>query len=306
MRVLIAVVIAAAMTWACSAAPAQSAGAEGGESAASEIDALIRQVSLDSTDLDSLSDEALIDLYVVASQASLREQSIDATRLVAPGMVILQAGYTYTYDRDDLDFTWETHTFPETLLRYRICDDVELRIGWAGTTVETVTDELLALSDRDRFYADPSVGARFSLHDQQDWIPRTAITVSSPVELKSSTSLASRFSPLTTLSYTWLVGDAWLLSGSSGVALVTDGNERSVDFQQAVSVDRLINEQWDVFVEWFAMYPDGSSAADIRHFAGPGISWAVTPRLQLGLSGSFGLNEAASDFTGQVRVTWRP
>lgn len=270
------------------------------------LDAMIEQVGFLSTDLDSLSDDELIDLYIVASQESLQRQAIDQTRLVAPGAVILQSGYTYTHDRDDLDFSWETHTFPGTLLRYRVCDEVELRVGWAGVTYEAVTDELTAFTEKDTFYADPSVGARIALRDQDGWIPRTALTVSSPVELKSSTSLASRFSPLTTLSYTWYCESDWLLSGSSGIAYVTDGSERFIDFQQAMSVDYLINEQWDVFAEWFAMFPDGSSGAGARHFAGPGISCAVTQNLQVGLSGSFGLNEAATDFTAQVRVTWRP
>jgi hypothetical protein len=269
-------------------------------------DVAIQLAGLLDADLDSLTDDQLLDLYIVASHDSLLSQTADETRLVAPGSVILQSGYTFTHDRDDLNFTYRTHTFPELLLRYRVTRNAELRVGWAGVTADSVTDNLTGAREQDTFVTDPSVGIRLALNDQRDWIPRTALTVSSPVELKSATSLVSRLNPVTTFSYSWAVGDNWLVSGNSGVALVTDRQDRFTDFQQAVSVDYLCGKRWDVFAEWFALFPDGSSGVGDRHFAGPGVSCAINEHLQIGLSASFGLNEAASDLTTQLRVTWRP
>ena len=82
-----------------------------------------------------LSDIELIDLYIAASQESLQRQSLDQSTLASQGSWIIQSGYAYSFDEDDLDFAYTTHTVPQPLLQYRSSDKLELRFGWSSNNI---------------------------------------------------------------------------------------------------------------------------------------------------------------------------
>ena len=71
----------------------------------------------ESSFLNQLSDDELLDLYVSSYQDSLRRQVADKAGLVDRGRLVLQAGYSYSYDRDDLDFSFSQHTVPNFIMR---------------------------------------------------------------------------------------------------------------------------------------------------------------------------------------------
>lgn len=255
--------------------------------------------------LDSLSDEELLDLYIATYQESLRSQVRDDASLAQRGRLLFQVGYTYSFDRDDLGFRTVEHTIPELLMRYRLLKCLELRFAWAGVTFDKMTDELTGLSDWDVGCANPSFGARLALSSQNGWLPRMSLTASTPFDVKSRTALANRLAPLISVGYSWLLGDQWLLSGSSGAIWAKEDDSRFLDFHQSVSLDWMGGDQWDVYIEWSGLFPEGARFDGMSHSCGPGYSYRITRDVQFDLFASFGLDALSPDLMLQFLGTWR-
>jgi len=253
-------------------------------------------------DLDLLSTDELIALYAAEYESTLRSRTASDAFLAPRSHLTLQVGYSFAYDEDDLDYQYTTHAFPRLLLRYRANDWLELRGGWSGVTLDTITDRMTGDRDRESLAADPSVGVRISLTDQRGMLPRTALTLSTPVEVSQTASLANRFDPLATLAYAWCGSESLLVCGSTGVAWVTDGVDRAFDFRQSASVDYALSDRLDVYGEWFCVLANG---VEFRHFAGPGVSYRLSRRLEAGCSTSFGLDEASTDLLAEFNITYR-
>ena len=60
-----------------------------------------------------------------------RPDFTESTDAIPAGHFQLEAGYTFTYDREHTDRVRD-HAAPEFLLRIGVIDDVELRLGWQG------------------------------------------------------------------------------------------------------------------------------------------------------------------------------
>ncbi|MHB8973374.1 MAG: transporter [Pirellulaceae bacterium] len=255
-------------------------------------------------DLRQLSDEELIELYVATCDKSLQVLVADQAALVDSGRFLVQLGYTFSL-QDQGDFRDVTHTVPELLLRYRLLERVEVRVAWAGVTLDGLSDRVSGITDWDTRLSDPSVGARLALSQQQGWLPRTSITVSSPLNVGSDVALANRLDPLCGLGYSWLLGDRWLFSGSSAAVWTREGDDRFLDFQQSVSVDWLAADRWSIYAEWSSMFPEGSRWDGMRHAVGPGLSYSLTPNTQWDWVTMFGLDDTSPDVLTQLLLSWR-
>jgi len=255
--------------------------------------------------LNQLSDDELLDLYVSSYQDSLRRQVADKAGLVNRGRLVLQAGYSYSYDRDDLDFSFSQHTVPNFIMRYRVARPLELRLGWPGVTFDEVTDEIFGTTIRDTSFANPTVGMRLALCNEKKWFPRTAVTVSSPVDLDDKIQTPDRFNPLVSLSYSRSLKNTWLVSGSSGLVWTRVADQRFWDYQQSVSLDYFLNDYLGLYVEWFGLFPEGARINGMRQLVGPGATISITRDWQFGFSTSFGLNDRSPDLLTQFTVSWR-
>ena len=197
------------------------------------------QIGSWATDLSELSDQELIDLYVATYNASLRSLVADDAALVDAGRFLVQTGYTFSYLEQN-GFRDVTHTIPELLLRYRIWERWELRVAWAGVTWDGLTDDVSGVTDWDTSLSDPSVGARFALSEQQVWLPRASVTISSPLNINSDVGLINRFDPLVGLGYSWSLDNRWLFSGTSALVWTYESGDRYLDYQQSLSMDYLL------------------------------------------------------------------
>lgn len=261
-------------------------------------------------DLSRLSDDELIQLYTqlyrnsLASDESLRSEVADTAAIVARGGLLLQAGYTFSRNRYD-DVTSSIHTVPELLLRYRLLERLELRLAWAGVVMDHLKDEATGTADSDTYLSDPSVGARLALTSQRGWVPRTSLTVASPLNVETPLNLSELVSPFVGLGYSWCVGESWLLAGSSAAVWTRENDSSYLDFQQVVTLDWLGHERWGGFLQWTALLPEGSRLGDINHCLGPGVTYNASARWQYEASVLFGLDEPSPDVLVQLLVSWR-
>ena len=261
-------------------------------------------------DLDELTDQELIDLYVVTYEETLRDSIVDQSSLVGPGRSVLQLGYSYTTQSDDRGLRYSTHTVPELLLRHRLTPRMEIRGGWSGVTNDRLVDKPTGFADSDSVVLNPYLGLRYRLWQQLGIRPQTSITASTPVDLGTNSGFLRRLNPQVAVGYSWLAGEKWLISGSTGAVWVRDldgnGNEdRFLDLQQSLSFDWLISDQASLYLQWVALLPEGAQMADVSHSIGPGVSLPLTDRTQLDLTSAFGLQASAPDFGTQLFLSWR-
>lgn len=279
------------------AANSRSLAAEPSVSAASD------QVEM--LELSQLSDAQLLDLYEQTYRQSLRSIVADETAVVDRAHVLLQAGYTYSYDRY-ADIRNTTHTVPELLLRYRPWERLELRVAWAGVVFDRLSDTVTGVADWDTRLSDPAVGARCPLWTQKDWIPSTSVTVSSPLNVESDANLGYLLDPFVGLGCSWRLGTSWCISGSSAAVWTREEESNFLDYQQTVSVDCLLGERWDLFGQWSGLFPEGARLEGINHSLGPGLAYSLTADLQCETALLVGLSEHAPDTLVQLLVSWRP
>lgn len=279
--------------------------------ALSEEDDLIEQTGaeflseeINQVSLSELSNEELLDLYVSTYQETLQSQTIDQTRLVSRGKSLLRLGYSFGYDRDDDDFKYIQHTFPRLRLRHRLTDRLEIRLGWSGVVIDEVTDELTGEKTSDTRYADPSIGFRYALTRQNEWLPRTALTVSTPFDIENDITFMNRMSPQVSLGYSWDCGDDWILSGNTGAIWANEAGERYLDLQQGLAVTCFFERDWAVSFDWYAIFPEGNRIDGLEHYLGPGVTYDLNQEVQLACDASFGLNENSPDLVTQFSVTW--
>jgi hypothetical protein len=256
-------------------------------------------------DLNSLSDEELIDLYVATYVDSLQQQSVDQSRLSAPGRLLVELGYSYGYDRDDLDFTYHQHTFPRLGLRYRISNRVELRAGWAGMTFDTIHDTVTGDSESDESILNPTFGARFLLWEQNGWVPQSALTVTTPFAVEGDHSFLGRFSPQVSLGYGYTIQNDWYLYGSTGAIWANEGGTRYLDLQQSVGVSWMFHDRWSASLDWYGLFPEGSRIGGLEHYLTPGLSYMLTPETLIGFDTSLGLNDNSPDVVATIRFLWQ-
>ncbi len=259
---------------------------------------------LDVSDLDALTDQELIDLYITMSDDSLRSVVADQAALVVPGRFLVQLGYTFSL-HESAGWRDITHTVPELLLRYRWHERVELRVAWAGVTYDGLTDRASGVTDWDTHLSDPAVGLRVALMAQSGWLPRMSVTVSSPLNVDSNTAWVDRFDPLVGLGYSWVFRERWIMSGMSALVWVREDDQRYLDFHQTVSIDRLVGERWTVSFEWTGLFPEHARWDGLGSAAGPGVSYCLTPNLQLDWVTLFGLDADSPDVLTQVLMSWQ-
>ena len=204
--------------------------------------------------------------------------------------------------------TRTTSTSPiRRILFHNRCFNIAVATNWnfasAGhlITFEQVDDQLTDTVIDQTFYGDPLIGVRIALSDQRNWFPKTAVTLSTPVDFESSAEPLSRFARTASLGYSWLVSERFLVYRSSGIGFVSRDEDWESIYQQSAAVNWMMHRNWDLYVELLSL----SDSEDVRLFAGPGISHRLTRNLQIGVNTSFGMNEASTDLQTQVNLTWR-
>ena len=254
-------------------------------------------------DLASLSDEELVGMYIDAYAESIQTQTIDESRLSAKGRLLLQFGYSYGYDEDDFEFSYQQHTLPRLRLRYRVTDRIELRGGWTGFTFDRIEDELTGESMTDTRSIDPFFGVRVLLTDQKGWVPQSALTVTTPFDVDGDRSFLNRMNPQVSAGYSYRVHDQWFIYGSTGGVYVSEAGERFLDLQQSAGVSWICHDRWSLGLDWYGVFPEGARIDGMEHYLTPGIDFLLSPRTQIGVETSFGLNEISPDFVAQLRFT---
>lgn len=220
--------------------------------------------------------------------------------VVGTGAVQVEGGVSFarqTHGRPNES----TLTIPGALLRFGVLRTLELRLSADGY--------VLALREgaHDRSSgSDLVVGARAALFDQRSWLPGTALELDLSLPTGSAAVTSDGVDPTGLLLVEWQLGERFVLDGNLGFASVSPGphaSGRSFQVSPALSLTFSWSERGSVFAEYYATFAD-HGVAD-QQAADAGLSWLLSDGLQLDLSASAGLDDAAPDFTISTGVAWR-
>lgn len=232
-----------------------------------------------------------------------RPMQSDASTLVPPGYLQVEAGYNYVED-DALGPTTEIHGFPNLIVRYGVLDRIELRLGWNGYQwIRTNPNPTVEGA------GDGRVSVKGYLWEESGWIPETSLLVGTTLPFGKKNGISSEQSdPFFRFLMTHSLPDGFSVGSNLGVTWrtfspVVDTRDFVGDFIYTGWLSYAFNPALDGYVEFYGSLP--LEEEEDRHGFDAGIAWRVFPTVQLDLFGGVGLNDAAVDAFVSAGVSFR-
>lgn len=239
-----------------------------------------------------------------------RPDFTESTETVPAGHVQLEAGYTFTYDREGADRSRE-HTAPEWLVRVGLVENLELRIGWDGYSwmenrfeVATKSGRRATRDDWTQGAGDLSLGIKYKFIEQDGWIPHLGVIGAMTVPSGSAGVSSGDVDPEFVLLWAYDVTDALAIAGNVGLAAITEDGERFLQTSASLTAGFAVTRRLGAFVEYFGFYPN-AEGADCAHNLSGGLTYLLDDNVQIDWRLGAGLNEEADDFFTGVGFAWR-
>jgi hypothetical protein len=242
--------------------------------------------------------------------ATDRPDFTEASSVVGRGVLQLETGYTYFHD-DEAGTEERTHSLPESLFRYGITDNIELRLVWNYLWTVSST---AGVTEREDGAEDLILGAKFALTSEQGWIPESAIILdfSTPTGGTGITGQHAEFG--SNYLFSWGLPADRSLAGSVGYSTGTEFTtgpgpvvleDRHNIFHSSVAYGIPLHEPWGAYFEYFGFYFDGLSGGRPEHYFDAGLTYLLNNDVQFDVRIGTGLNQAADDYFAGTGVSVR-
>ena len=239
-----------------------------------------------------------------------RPDFTESTETVPAGHFQLEAGYTFTYDRERKDRVRD-HTAPELLMRIGLVDNFELRIGWDGYSWtdsqfegETRGGRRVTREDQTQDAHDLSLGFKYKLVEQDGWIPHFGVIGAITVPSGSAGVSSGDVDPEIVLLWAYDITDSFAIAGNVGLAAPTDNGDRFFQASASLAAAVALSEKVGAYVEYFGFYPNAEHS-DAAHSVNAGLTYLINNNFQIDWRVGAGLNEEADDFFTGVGFAFR-
>ncbi len=225
-----------------------------------------------------------------------RPDFTESSCTVGRGVLQIESGYTYVYDRT-ADAQVDGHVLPEALLRIGLTDYLELRIGWEGYVFSREKDLGTGAVDHTDGATDLDLGFKLEFNEQEGWIPESALIVSCTAPTGHPLITSNQVDTVVNYCYGWEFSEGFSLGCSTGNLWTADGagDQFTVTFQSAV-LGMALSEKSGTFFEWYVLCPGGSDDNRAQHYVDTGLTYLVTPNFQIDWHIGMGISDAADDF----------
>ena len=233
-----------------------------------------------------------------------RDSFTPATTTVGQGRSILEAAYSFIDNRG----TYDTHSFPESLLRYGLSERVELRLGWnyeVGGAASTVSGSDIgdvepgATLER---ASEISYGAKVDINGQDAWIPRSAF-VAQAFTPTSGPATSTDF--VGTYVIGWELPDEWQLDGALRYGYSSEEHDHFNQWAPSIVLKVPVAEKWFAHVEYFGINTAGLERDRSVHYFSPGVHYLVTSNFEVGVRMGWGLSGDSANFFNNFGIGWR-
>jgi len=233
-----------------------------------------------------------------------RDAFTPATSTVGRRLAVFETSYSFIDNRT----VAETHSLPETLLRYGVSDWFELRAGWnyeVGGTGDIVSgseggegNEAGGIERESQLL----YGAKISLTDQRGFIPRSALILQG---YTPTSGTAPATDVVVAYAFGWELRNKWRLESSLRYGTEHAEHDEFNQWAPSVVVRVPLTERWNVHAEYFGIYSQGSEREFSRAFFSPGTHYLLTENLELGVRVGWGLTNDAPNFFSNIGLGWR-
>lgn len=239
-----------------------------------------------------------------------RPDFTESTEAIPAGHVQIEAGYTFTLDREGTDRTRD-HTAPELLFRIGLVENWELRIGWDGYSwtenqfeVESRDEKRITQELWTQGANDMSLGFKCKLVEQDGWIPHFGVLGAITLPSGSAGLSSGDVDPELILLWAYDLTDSLAVAGNVGFAVPTQDGSRFFQTSASISIAMAMTERLGAYAEYYGFYPN-ARGADCAHTFNAGLTYLVSNNFQIDARVGAGLNEEASDFLAGVGFAWR-
>lgn len=218
----------------------------------------------------------------------------------------LEAGWGYGELRTPtVEETFQA--FPQALLRIGLNKIFELRVGVPGIAIENTDTE--TGSSTNRGLVDATVGFKVVIAEEKGAFPQTAFLGTLIVPSGDDEFTSDRLDPAFRFTFSNTLSDKLSLGYNIGGLWLTEPDDEGfLDslsfFDWTVALGISVTDRLGVFVEGFGLAPIDSDARTITAIDA-GVTYLLTPRLQVDASASAGLSSAAPDWTLGLGLSFR-
>jgi outer membrane putative beta-barrel porin/alpha-amylase len=226
-----------------------------------------------------------------------RPDFIEASSTIGCGRLAIEGGYTYNFN-NDAGVQTITHSYPETLFRIgMLAEWFELRISQNFAT-EQIRDS--GTTSRASGAEDLYLGIKLGMTQQAEWLPESALILQMTVPTGASKFTADKVLPGLNYVYSWQLTEVWDMAGSTAANRAVESvSSDYLEIAQAWAFGYAVADDARAYVEWYGLLPHGASDVNPQYYGDIGLSWFLTPNLEVDVRMGIGLNEAADDyFTG--------
>ena len=236
-----------------------------------------------------------------------RPDQTESAFTIPRGLIQIEGGWSYgEFDEPESDTT--VQAFPQALLRIGLNDRFELRLGVPGIEIEQ-TDSSTGTTETSGL-VDATVGFKVVVAEENGALPQAAflgtlVVPSGDRELRSERiDPAFRFALSHTLSERFSLGYNLGMVWLSTLDEPSDTVETQSLFDWTLALGYGATERLGLFVEAFGLAPVDADLGTATTLDA-GLTYLLTPRLQLDASVAYGVSSAARDGSVGLGVSYR-
>ncbi len=233
-----------------------------------------------------------------------RDSFTPATTTAGRRRSIIEAAYSLIDNRG----AYDTHSFPESLLRYGLNDRVELRLGWnyeVGGASSTVSGSDIGDVEpgvKIERASEISYGAKVGITEQDGWLPQSAF-VAQAFTPTSGPATSTDF--VGTYVFGWELPDEWQLDAALRYGLTSEEHDHFNQWAPSVVLKVPVADRWYAHVEYFGIATAGRERDRSVHYFSPGAHYLVTDNLEVGARFGWGLTQDSANVFSNIGVGWR-
>ncbi|MGH7140168.1 MAG: transporter [Pirellulales bacterium] len=242
-----------------------------------------------------------------------RPDFTDAVYSVGKGVTYLETGFTYS-KHNTIDQDINTRQLPESLLRYGITDEFEIRLKWPGYLLTNVRDPQGRAQASTFGSEDIDTGFKWEILQQRGWRPMTTLVAGMTLPTGAPNTSANFVQPHFNLLAGWGLR-RWLylkcqtgcdfvhsstkivtpLAGASNPTFITVRSPPN-SWHESISLLTQWTKRVGAFHEWFMISGTGGGDTRAQHFLDMGLYLYATPNVQFDVRVGRQLSNRVDDF----------
>lgn len=230
-----------------------------------------------------------------------RPDFAEATSTVEAGHVQIEMGYSFSTNRENDS---REHGGPETLLRFGLPGETELRFEWGG--YRNIQYDGNTIEEKDiAGGSDLAVGMKHEMYQQSANFPALSFILDMSLPIGAKELTADEVEPAFKFLLAYDLTDRLSLASNLNFTAPYD-EDRYFKPEVSLALATSISEEVGAYLEFIGGYPgNGASSTKPENQIDGGFTWSLNPNLQFDTFAGFALSENAEDFFCGVGVSTR-